>query len=102
MLVAAVVPGLRSAGDADAIRPIARRFGIGSLVALAVLVATGSAMASDEGRWDDGLLHAKLAVVALVGVLTAAHLARPQSRVAAGAIFAASLVVVWLGVDLAH
>ena len=102
MLVAAVVPGLRSAGDTAAIRPIARRFGIGSLVALAVLVVTGSAMASEDGLWDDGTLQLKLAVVTGIGVLTGVHLARPQNRAIPVAIFGASLVVVWLGLSLAH
>jgi uncharacterized membrane protein len=102
MLVAAVVPGLRAAAAEGAMGQVARRFGYGSLVALAVLVATGAAMASDEDRWDDGTLHAKLALVVLVGLLTAGHLARPRDRILAVAIFAASLVIVWLGVSLAH
>jgi uncharacterized membrane protein len=102
MLVAAVVPGLRKAGDTAALRHIARRFGVGSLVALAVLLATGAAMASDAELWDDDTLRLKLGVVVLVGVLTGLHLARPQNRAVSVAIFVASLVIVWLGVELAH
>ena len=102
MLVAAIVPGLRAAGADGALRQVARRFGIGSVVALVVLVATGAAMAADEDRWDDGTLHAKLGLVVLVGLLTGLHLLRPRDRVLAVAIFAASLVIVWLGLQLAH
>jgi putative copper export protein len=102
MLVAAVVPGLRAAGATAAMRPVARRFGIGSLIALGVLVATGAAMAADQDLWDDGTLQVKLGVVLLVGALTALHLTRPQSHVVSAAIFAASLVIVGLGVALAH
>src|SRR4051812_45024557 len=36
----------RAARDAPAMRAIARRFGIGSAVALVVIIATGAAMAS--------------------------------------------------------
>ena len=45
MLVAVVGPAIRKRGDEQTMRLIARRFGIGSL-ALAVVVATGVAMAS--------------------------------------------------------
>ena len=43
VLVAAVVPAFRGADDRTRLRAIARRFGWGSLVALAVLLATGAA-----------------------------------------------------------
>ena len=46
MLVAAVAPALRRRGEEDTMRMIARRFGVGSIVALAVVVATGVALAA--------------------------------------------------------
>jgi hypothetical protein len=46
MLAAVVVPVGRRSGDRESLRLIARRFGYGTLVALLVLVATGTAMAS--------------------------------------------------------
>ena len=57
---------------------VARRFGIASAVAIAVLLATGIAMASHYSRWEDDTLKAKLAVLVLVAVLT-----RPAHRLAA-------------------
>jgi hypothetical protein len=39
-----------------------------------------------------------MALVALVGVLIAAHIRRPQSHVLDGLVFAASLAIVWLGI----
>ena len=45
MLAAVVVPVLRGGQDA-ALRAAARRFGVGTLVAVGVLVLTGAAMAS--------------------------------------------------------
>jgi putative copper export protein len=101
MLAAVVVPVLRG-GDREALRAAARRFGWGSLGALAVLIATGSAMAGHFSDWGRGLLHAKLALVGLVILLVAAHMRRPQQHAFEGAIFLVSLTIVWLGVDLAH
>jgi uncharacterized membrane protein len=102
MLAAAVAPAIRRHGTDEAMRAVARRFGVGSVVALAVLVATGVAMASHYSLWSDSVLRAKLAVVALVGVLLGAHVVAPRSRTLSLATLAASLLVVWLGVKLAH
>ena len=49
-------------------------------MAIAVLLATGIAMASHYSRWEDDTLKAKLAVLVLVAVLTGLHIASPQSR----------------------
>ena len=100
-LAAAVVPALRGADDREPIRAIARYFGTGSLVALAVLVVTGSAMASDQHLWSSGTLHAKLALVAAVIVLTLVHARRPGQHFYESAIFALSLVIVGFGLSLA-
>ena len=79
-----------------------RRFGAGTLVAIAVLATTGAAMASHLEQWSSGTLHVKLALVAAVAVLVVWHLRRPHLRALDGAIFAGSLAIVWLGVSLAH
>jgi uncharacterized membrane protein len=104
MLAAAVVPAFRGAEgrDREPLRAIARRFGQGTLVALAVLIATGVAMAGHFGDWSNGDLHVKLALVVLVGVLVGAHLRRPTNHALDGAIFLVSLAIVWLGVAIAH
>ena len=102
VLVAAVVPVTRRQPDDTVIRAIGARFGIASLVALAVLVATGVAMADHFGRWSDGTLQVKLAFVVAVGVLGGLHAVAPRSRVLSAAVLAGSLVIVWLVVSLAH
>jgi uncharacterized membrane protein len=104
VLVAAVVPSFRGADDADRarLRAIARRFGWGSLVALAVLIATGIAMAGHFQVWGEGKLHVKLALVALAGLLILWHMRRPQQRWIEGLVFVLSLAIVWLGVALSH
>ena len=101
-LAAVVVPSLRGAETRPALRAIARRFGVGTLVAIGVLLATGAAMASHDQLWGEGTLHVKLALVALVGVLVVWHMRRPQLHALEGLIFLDSLAIVWLGLELAH
>ena len=100
MLVVAVIPALR--GERPALRAVARRFGWASLAALAVLVATGSALASHDARWGSGTLHVKLALVAAVAALVGWHIHRPRAHALDGLIFLLSLAIVWLGLALAH
>ncbi|MFL5830245.1 MAG: hypothetical protein ACJ76X_10040 [Solirubrobacteraceae bacterium] len=103
MLAAIVVPVLRSAGAGDrvALRAAARRFGIGTLIAVGVLVLTGVAMASHFHRWSDSTLQVKLGLVVLVGLLIGAHMRRPEWHVLDAAIFLVSLAIVWLGIVVA-
>jgi uncharacterized membrane protein len=101
-LALAVVPAMRRHGAHEAMRAIARRFGVASAVAIAVVIATGVAMASRYSLWGAPVLHAKLAVLVLVGVLMALHVATPETRAVSWATLGASLVVVWLGVRLTH
>jgi uncharacterized membrane protein len=102
LLVAAVAPAVRRSGDEATMRLIARRFGIGSVVALALAVASGAALASHYRLWDSEILQAKLMLLVLVGVLTGLHIASPKSRVISWAVVLASLLVVWLGVKLTY
>jgi len=114
MLAAVVVPVLRS--DRVALLSAVRRFGVGTLIAFAVLIATGVALASHEHRWGDSTLEVKLGLVALVLALIVAHARWPAVRNAEGgtapsarmwrhvlelAIFAVSLAIVWLGIVIA-
>jgi uncharacterized membrane protein len=101
MLAAVVVPAMRG-GDRAPIRAVARRFGVGSLVAIAVLVITGSLMASHYHAWGDGDLHVKLGLVVLVGLLIGWHARKPELHALEGLIFLASLAIVWLGIAIAH
>ena len=104
VLAAAVVPAFRrtEGREREPLRAIARGFGQGTLVAIAILLATGAAMASHYDDWGEGALHVKLGLVALVAVLVVAHMRRPQAHALEGAIFLVSLAIVWLGVTLAH
>lgn len=99
----AVVPVLRRDPDPERerMRGVARRFGYGSLVALGVLLATGWAMASHYGLWDSSTLQWKLGLVVLVVTLTLLHLRWPKLHALQGAVLLASLVIVWLGLELA-
>jgi len=102
MLAAVVVPVLRDAGDDRAsLRAAARRFGIGTVAAFAVLVASGAAMASHAHRWGDSALQAKLGLVVVVAALIVWHMRRPEWHVLDAAIFLVSLAIVWLGLVVA-
>jgi len=100
-LAAAVVPVLRGQPDREPVRAIARRFAVGSLMALVVLIVSGSAMASDFGKWGSASLHVKLAFVAVVIGLILTHMRRPNAHALEGLVFAVSLVIVGLGVAIA-
>lgn len=102
VLAFAVVPVERSSPDRTRLRAIARRFGIGTLAAIGVLVATGSALAARSDRWDDGTLQVKLALVVAVAALVVWHMRRPTLHALEAAIFLGSLAIVWLGLSLAH
>jgi uncharacterized membrane protein len=102
MLAAIVVPVLRSASEDRApLRAAARRFGIGTLIAVGVLVITGAAMASHRHRWHDSTLQVKLGLVVLVALLIGAHMRKPEWHLLDAAIFAVSLAIVWLGIVVA-
>ena len=101
-IAVAVVPVERRSPDPLRLRLIARRFGVASLVALGVLLASGAAMASHFDLWSSGTLQLKLGLVATVLVLTAIHLRYPRAHLLQAAILLLTLVIVWLGLDLAH
>jgi len=101
MLAAVVVPVLRDAEDRGPLRAAARRFGIGTLVAIGVLVITGAAMASHLDKWSDSTLQVKLGLVVVVGLLIGAHMKRPEWHVLDAGIFLVSIAIVWLGIVIA-
>jgi uncharacterized membrane protein len=102
MLAAVVVPVGRRSGDRESLRLIARRFGYGTLVALLVLIVTGTAMASHLDLWGDPTFHVKLGLVVAVGVLLVWHIRRPNWHVIEGIVFLLSLAIVWLGLYLSN
>lgn len=101
-LAAVAVPTLRGDAERDRLRTVGRRFGAGTLVAIAVLIGTGIPLASHFHQWGNTTLHVKLALVAGVAVLVAWHIRRPHLHALEGGIFLGSLAIVWLGVSLAH
>lgn len=102
MLVVAVAPAVRRHGTEEAMRTVARRFGVASGVALAVIVASGVAMASHYSLWHSSVLRTKLVLVVLVFVLTALHAVAPRARLLSLATLVVSLAIVWLGLKLTY
>jgi len=102
VLLAAVVPVQRQQPTLDAMRAMARRFGYGSLVALAVLITTGAAMASHYNLWGDTEFQVKLGLVALTVLFVVWHMRRPKMHVLEGLAFVLSLAIVWIGLSLSY
>jgi uncharacterized membrane protein len=102
MLAAVVVPVGRRSTDRESLRLIARRFGYGTLVALLVLIATGTAIAFHIGLWSNGTFHVKLALVVVVGALLVWHIRHSDMHILEAVIFLLSLAIVWLGLYLAN
>jgi len=101
MLGAVVVPVLRGREGGAPMRAAARRFGIGTMIAIGVLLITGAAMASHFHRWHDSTLQVKLGLVVVVALLIGAHMRKPESHALDAAIFLLSLAIVWLGIVVA-
>jgi lipopolysaccharide export LptBFGC system permease protein LptF len=101
MLVTVVTPALRGQ-DRELMREAAKRFGIGSAIALLVIIATGAAMASHFQRWGDSTLHWKIGLLVGVFILTGLHTTTPYTRALSLIVLALSLVIFFLGVELAH
>ena len=91
LVLAAVVVPVLLGGDRAALRAAARRFAAGTLVALALLIATGVPLASHHGDWERTALHVKLALVVLAGALIGWHARRPDHHAIEGAILLVSL-----------
>jgi len=106
-LGAAVVPVFRSQGGSegpahDWMLPIARRFGWGSLVALAISLVTGAAMASHLDLWRETALNVKMALVVIAIVLVAIHVfvTKGSNRLLQSLILVDSLAIVLVATAL--
>lgn len=100
VIAAALVPVERRNPDPERLRAVARRFGIGSVVALALLLASGAAMAEHLELWSSETLQLKLWLIGALIALTIAHQRMPRLHALQAAIFLLTLVIVWLGLDL--
>ncbi|MBN8870309.1 MAG: hypothetical protein J0H66_10555 [Solirubrobacterales bacterium] len=100
MLAANVVPVLVKGGDQSQIGSVARGFGMGSLVALGVLVLTGMGMASHFELWDESQFQVKMALVLATFISVFVHMARGNSRFLMVLTFALTLATVYAGIHL--
>lgn len=102
VLAAVVVPVARRSQERETLRAVARRFGAGTLIALAVLLATGLALAFHLDLWSNGSFQLKLGLIVVLGGALAWHVRRPELHVLEVVVFVLSLAIVWLGLYLAN
>ena len=102
VLVVVIVPVARRSADREGLRAVARRFGLGTLLALGVLVGTGTALAFHLRLWGDGTFEVKLALVLILCALLAWHVRRPDLHTLEATMFLLSLAIVWIGLYLAN
>lgn len=98
-LIASAVPVLKGTEQMTA---VARRFGVGSMIAIGLAIVTGAMMASENERWSDPLLHTKLFVLVIVLGVTALHVRNGAKPWMHPVIALGSVAVLVLGVALAH
>jgi putative copper export protein len=100
MLAAVVVPVVRGGADTGAMKAVARRFGIGSAVAIAVMILSGLIMASHYNLWSLPEFHIKMTLFLAVLVALALHIRFSGSHVLMAVTFVLTLGVVWTGIML--
>lgn len=98
MLAAVLVPVLRGR---DEMKLVARRFGIGSVVALGVLLLTGLYLAGHEDAWDRSLFQVKLGLIAVLVLLLGYHVHRGSKRWLDPVLGLLSITIMVLGVLIA-
>lgn len=100
MLAAVVVPVVRGDSNPDAMKEVAKRFGIGSAVAIAVLIVSGMAMASHYNLWSTPEFHLKMGLFVAVLIALGLHIKFSGSHILMAITFILSLGVVWAGIAL--
>lgn len=99
MLAAVLVPVFRGREE---MKIVARRFAVGSLIALGLLILTGVQLASHEEAWSDSTLHVKLTLLVILIGLIGYHTHSASKRWLDPVIGTLSIAVMVLGVVLAH
>ncbi|HMT05282.1 MAG: hypothetical protein KDB48_08040 [Solirubrobacterales bacterium] len=103
MLAFTVVPVMRAEpAQPERIKQIAQRFGMGSLIALGVLLFTGMMLASHFQLWDYGPFQVKMGLVIATIVAVFVHMTRGNSHALMGITFVLTLATVYAGVNLTH
>ena len=100
MLAAVVVPVVRKGSDPEAMKAVAQRFGIGSAIAIAILIVSGMALGSDYNIWSAPEFHIKMTLFVALLVSLGLHIKFSNSHILMGITFVLTLGVVWTGIAL--
>ena len=100
MLAAVVVPVVRGSTDDGAMKAVARRFGVGSAIAIAVMIVSGIVMASHYNLFSAPEFHIKMTLFVAVLVALGLHMKFSGSHALMAVTFLLTLGVVWTGIAL--
>jgi len=100
MLAAVVVPVVRGDGDPAAMKAVAQRYGIGSAIAIAVLIVSGVVMAAHYNLFSTPEFHLKMGLFVALLVALGLHIKFSDSNFLRAAILLLTLGVVWAGIAL--
>lgn len=100
MLAAVVVPVVRGDGDPTAMKAVAQRYGVGSAIAIAVLIVSGVVMAAHYNLFSTPEFHLKMGLFVALLVALGLHIKFSDSNFLRAAILLLTLGVVWAGLAL--
>lgn len=100
MLAAAVVPAVKGRTDPEVMKQVARNFGLGSAVAIGVLILSGLTMAGDYNLWSDGEFHLKMGLFVAMLAAVLLHIRFSDSNLLRATTVLLTLAIVWVGIQL--
>jgi putative copper export protein len=100
MLAAVVVPAVRGRTDPAVMKQVARNFGLGSAIAIGVLIVSGMSLAGEYNLWSTSEFHLKMGLFVAVLVALLLHMKFSGSHALMAITFILSLAVVWAGIAL--
>jgi putative copper export protein len=100
MLAVAVVPAVRGHADPSVMKQVARNFGLGSAVAIGVLIVSGMAMAGEYNLWSDPAFHVKMGLFVATLVALGLHMKFSGSHALMAMTFVLTLGIVWAAIQL--
>lgn len=100
MLALSVVPAVSGKTDPEVMKQVARNFGLGSAVAIGVLILSGLTMAGEYNLWSDGEFHLKMGLFVVMLAAVVLHMRFSDSNLLRATTVLLTLAIVWVGIQL--